>query len=280
MDRLRKDLFRTLLSDSWSHGVEPAIDLALLGRYYERIGDHAVSMARRVVYLVTGELSLSSFRRLSAARSSRPRRQYISERVTTGASIVTSPARSNANVHGDVVAGRQRPPREHDRGFRAGVEGVAGADDRRPDLTLDVGRRPRCVADAASSFWVRSEVLTMTADNVAVPSPLSTASALYSCTSTGAEIGADAGLVLLVGLGIHAGAAASGERDHSRGEEGRGRRTQPRGACRSHRIPASVVGVARCYRAVSGGRVLTCSYTIVGTDPTNLASLPRVILVT
>ncbi|MGA9101319.1 phosphate signaling complex protein PhoU [Aeromicrobium sp.] len=57
MDRLRKDLFRTLLSDSWAHGVEPAIDLALLGRYYERIGDHAVSMARRVVYLVTGELS-------------------------------------------------------------------------------------------------------------------------------------------------------------------------------------------------------------------------------
>jgi phosphate transport system protein len=57
MDRLRKDLFRTLLSDSWEYGVEPAIDLALLGRYYERIGDHAVSMARRVVYLVTGELT-------------------------------------------------------------------------------------------------------------------------------------------------------------------------------------------------------------------------------
>jgi phosphate transport system protein len=57
MDRLRKDLFRAVLSDSWEHGVEPAIDLALLGRYYERIGDHAVSMARRVVYLVTGELT-------------------------------------------------------------------------------------------------------------------------------------------------------------------------------------------------------------------------------
>jgi phosphate transport system protein len=57
MDRLRKDLFRTILSDRWEHGVEPAIDLALLGRYYERIGDHAVSMARRVVYLVTGELA-------------------------------------------------------------------------------------------------------------------------------------------------------------------------------------------------------------------------------
>ncbi len=57
MDRLRKELFRLLLSDSWEHGIEPAVDLALLGRYYERIGDHAVSMARRVVYLVTGQLT-------------------------------------------------------------------------------------------------------------------------------------------------------------------------------------------------------------------------------
>jgi phosphate transport system protein len=57
MDRLRKDLFRSLLGDEWEHGVEPAVDIALLGRYYERIGDHAVSMARRVVYLVTGQLS-------------------------------------------------------------------------------------------------------------------------------------------------------------------------------------------------------------------------------
>lgn len=57
MDRLRQDLFRALLGGTWEHGIEPAIDLALLGRYYERIGDHAVSMARRVVYLVTGELN-------------------------------------------------------------------------------------------------------------------------------------------------------------------------------------------------------------------------------
>ncbi len=59
MDRLRKDLFRSLLGGTWEHGIEPAIDLALLGRYYERIGDHAVSMARRVVFLVTGELTPS-----------------------------------------------------------------------------------------------------------------------------------------------------------------------------------------------------------------------------
>ncbi len=29
--------------------------MALLGRYYERIADHAVSVANRVVFIVTGE---------------------------------------------------------------------------------------------------------------------------------------------------------------------------------------------------------------------------------
>jgi phosphate transport system protein len=54
MDKLRTASFRTILSDDWPYGVEPAIDMALLGRYYERIADHAVSLALRVVYLVTG----------------------------------------------------------------------------------------------------------------------------------------------------------------------------------------------------------------------------------
>ena len=40
----------------WPYGVEAAIDVTLLGRYYERFADHAVSVARRVVYLVTGQL--------------------------------------------------------------------------------------------------------------------------------------------------------------------------------------------------------------------------------
>ena len=60
MDRLRRSMFRILLAEDWAYGVEPAIDLALLGRYYERIADHAVSMARRVVYLVTGERAVTS----------------------------------------------------------------------------------------------------------------------------------------------------------------------------------------------------------------------------
>ena len=55
MDQMRRSIFAQLLSDDWQSGIEPAIDIALLGRYYERIADHAVSMGRRVVYLVTGE---------------------------------------------------------------------------------------------------------------------------------------------------------------------------------------------------------------------------------
>jgi len=55
MDHLRRKSFRELLGANWSHGIEPAVDLALLGRYYERIADHAVSVANRVAYVVTGE---------------------------------------------------------------------------------------------------------------------------------------------------------------------------------------------------------------------------------
>jgi len=55
MDQLRRGSFRELLGSNWTHGVEPAVDIALLGRYYERIADHAVSVANRVVYVVTGE---------------------------------------------------------------------------------------------------------------------------------------------------------------------------------------------------------------------------------
>ena len=55
LDRLHRELFTAVLSDDWSHGVEAAIDVTLLSRFYERFGDHAVSVARRVIHIVTGE---------------------------------------------------------------------------------------------------------------------------------------------------------------------------------------------------------------------------------
>ena len=55
MDDLHRKLFTMMLDKQWPHGVETAVDISLVGRYYERYADHAVSVARRVVYLVTGE---------------------------------------------------------------------------------------------------------------------------------------------------------------------------------------------------------------------------------
>lgn len=54
MDRLHRRLFTVLMADDWKYGVEPAVDVTLVGRYYERYADHAVRVARDVVYLVTG----------------------------------------------------------------------------------------------------------------------------------------------------------------------------------------------------------------------------------
>ncbi len=55
MDGLHRTLFSVILDEKWAEGIEPAIDITLAGRYYERFADHAVSVARRVVYLVTGQ---------------------------------------------------------------------------------------------------------------------------------------------------------------------------------------------------------------------------------
>ena len=57
IDTLHGQLIGALLDDKWSHGVTAAIDMTLLGRYYERFADHAVSVSRRVYFLVTGSFA-------------------------------------------------------------------------------------------------------------------------------------------------------------------------------------------------------------------------------
>jgi phosphate transport system protein len=57
MDQLHRELKSVLIAPTWEHGIETAIDLTLLGRYYERYADHAVSVARRVIFLVTGKFA-------------------------------------------------------------------------------------------------------------------------------------------------------------------------------------------------------------------------------
>ncbi|MFL6138633.1 MAG: phosphate signaling complex protein PhoU [Frankiaceae bacterium] len=54
IDAYQRRLFLLLLEGKRPYPTEVAIDVTLCGRYYERFCDHAVSVARRVVYLVTG----------------------------------------------------------------------------------------------------------------------------------------------------------------------------------------------------------------------------------
>lgn len=59
MDELHRELFAVLLDENSAWSRSQVLDLTLIGRYYERFADHAVSVARRVVYLVTGEYDTS-----------------------------------------------------------------------------------------------------------------------------------------------------------------------------------------------------------------------------
>jgi phosphate transport system protein len=56
MDDLHRHLFSVIMDKEWPHGVAAAVDVTLLGRFYERFADHAVSVAKRVVFVVTGRM--------------------------------------------------------------------------------------------------------------------------------------------------------------------------------------------------------------------------------
>jgi phosphate transport system protein len=56
MDDLHRHLFSVIMDKDWPHGVASAVDVTLLGRFYERYADHAVSVAKRVVFVVTGRM--------------------------------------------------------------------------------------------------------------------------------------------------------------------------------------------------------------------------------
>lgn len=71
MDELHRSLFSQAINDEFRFPRETVVDIALLGRYYERFADHAVSIARRVVYLVTGEFQHEA--------ASSPERQLAAE---------------------------------------------------------------------------------------------------------------------------------------------------------------------------------------------------------
>ena len=54
LDALNQHLLNSVTARDWEGTSRTAVDLALLGRYYERYADHCVNVAARIVYLVTG----------------------------------------------------------------------------------------------------------------------------------------------------------------------------------------------------------------------------------
>jgi phosphate transport system protein len=55
MDELHAQVLGILMNKEWEHGLECAVDVTLLNRFFERFADHAVEIGRRVVFQATGE---------------------------------------------------------------------------------------------------------------------------------------------------------------------------------------------------------------------------------
>lgn len=55
INALHMSVFDKVLSDTWSGTTMDTVDSTLASRYYERFSDHAISIAKKVKYLSTGE---------------------------------------------------------------------------------------------------------------------------------------------------------------------------------------------------------------------------------
>jgi len=56
VDDIHRHLFSVIMAKDWEFGVPAAVDVTLLGRFYERYADHAVSVAKRMVFVATGKM--------------------------------------------------------------------------------------------------------------------------------------------------------------------------------------------------------------------------------
>lgn len=55
VDELHRNVFDTVLDDSWSENAMFTVDVTLASRYHERFADHVVDISSKVSYLTTGE---------------------------------------------------------------------------------------------------------------------------------------------------------------------------------------------------------------------------------
>ena len=57
LDDLHVSVFEKVLGENWQGVAMATVDATLASRYHERFGDHAESVAKKVVYLATGDWS-------------------------------------------------------------------------------------------------------------------------------------------------------------------------------------------------------------------------------
>lgn len=55
LDKLHLKVFEKVLGETWQGEATATVDATLASRFHERFGDHAESVAKKVVYLATGE---------------------------------------------------------------------------------------------------------------------------------------------------------------------------------------------------------------------------------
>lgn len=56
VDDIHRHLFTVIMDKDWAFGVAAAVDVTLLGRFYERYADHAVSVGKRMIFVATGKM--------------------------------------------------------------------------------------------------------------------------------------------------------------------------------------------------------------------------------
>lgn len=97
LDTLHKEYIEAIFESHHGGGVglQAGVQLALVGRYYERVGDHAVNIAARVEYMVTGWLPEHN----GAARNRARRQRAADEAAAAESDDVVAPRDARPELH-------------------------------------------------------------------------------------------------------------------------------------------------------------------------------------
>lgn len=111
LDDLHQDYIQEIFeaANDGAFEVQAAVQLALIGRYYERIGDHAVNIGERVRYMVTGWLPEQTGAAREAVRQARAADAGAQAPATPAADVGPAGAAGGSGADGLAAAGGAVP---------------------------------------------------------------------------------------------------------------------------------------------------------------------------